>query len=275
MTRGDDSFALIIHNAVEDFSWTVLDAAAGMRSTGAVPHCVSAAHLLPSGQLSPLAFFCCFCFFPYFFFSLLFYSVQQPAPAQLVSAPNPLLLPSPIQPVFIPQTPTQSPFSSTQYLPPVSALAATTTSPPPKVDLISIEPIPIIQQSLAPIRQNSTTPPPVVISTQAPTRPPQQQIAAASTISAGSAILPGMNMALMPQVPTMQMAQIASLNVDCAKESMLVKIKFDRPFGGLIYSKVFENTKSIWKIVGSNLNYFPLIGTPQQFGLPSRPLQHQ
>ncbi|EFX86937.1 hypothetical protein DAPPUDRAFT_97116 [Daphnia pulex] len=48
-------------------------------------------------------------------------------------------------------------------------------------------------------------------------------------------------MALMPQLPTVQMAQIASLNVDCAKESMLVKIKFDRPFGGLIYSKGFHS----------------------------------
>lgn len=47
-----------------------------------------------------------------------------------------------------------------------------------------------------------------------------------------------MNMALMPQVPTAQMAQITSIDVDCAKESMVVRIKFDRVFGGLIYSKV-------------------------------------
>jgi len=48
------------------------------------------------------------------------------------------------------------------------------------------------------------------------------------------------NKALMPQSSTVQMAQIVSLDVDCAKESMLVKIKFDRPFSGLIYSKVFK-----------------------------------
>jgi hypothetical protein len=48
------------------------------------------------------------------------------------------------------------------------------------------------------------------------------------------------NKSLMPQSSTLQMAQIISLDVDCAKESMLVKIKFDRPFNGLIYSKVIQ-----------------------------------
>lgn len=48
------------------------------------------------------------------------------------------------------------------------------------------------------------------------------------------------NKALMPHLPTVQMAEIVSLDVDCAKESMVVKIKFDRPFNGLIYSKVFK-----------------------------------
>jgi hypothetical protein len=48
------------------------------------------------------------------------------------------------------------------------------------------------------------------------------------------------NKSLMPQSSTLQMAQIISLDVDCAKESMLDKIKFDRPFNGLIYSKVIQ-----------------------------------
>jgi hypothetical protein len=49
-----------------------------------------------------------------------------------------------------------------------------------------------------------------------------------------------MNMALMPQQPQAQMAQIVSLEVDCGKEAMVVHIKFDRPFTGLIYSKVLS-----------------------------------
>ncbi|EFX86938.1 hypothetical protein DAPPUDRAFT_97117 [Daphnia pulex] len=53
------------------------------------------------------------------------------------------------------------------------------------------------------------------------------------------------NKALMPQSSTVQMAQIISLDVDCAKESMLVKIKFDRPFNGLIYSKIRDISRSI------------------------------
>ncbi len=48
------------------------------------------------------------------------------------------------------------------------------------------------------------------------------------------------NKSLMPQSSAVQMAQIISLDVDCAKESMLVKVKFDRPFNGLIYSKVIQ-----------------------------------
>lgn len=44
--------------------------------------------------------------------------------------------------------------------------------------------------------------------------------------------------ALMPQLPTGQMAQIQSLDVDCSKDSMVVKMRFDRVFTGLIYSKV-------------------------------------
>ena len=43
---------------------------------------------------------------------------------------------------------------------------------------------------------------------------------------------------LMPQSPLGQMAQIKSLDVDCSKESMVVRLRFDRLFTGLIYSKV-------------------------------------
>ena len=54
---------------------------------------------------------------------------------------------------------------------------------------------------------------------------------------------------LMPQSSTVQMAQIISLDVDCAKESMAVKIKFDRPFNGLIYSKVFKMLECTAKLI--------------------------
>ena len=54
---------------------------------------------------------------------------------------------------------------------------------------------------------------------------------------------------LMPQSSTVQMAQIISLDVDCAKESMVVKIKFDRTFNGLIYSKVFKMLECNAKLI--------------------------
>jgi len=53
--------------------------------------------------------------------------------------------------------------------------------------------------------------------------------------------LPTGQMALMPQMPTGQMAQIQSLDVDCSKDSMVVRMRFDAAFNGLIYSKGFHS----------------------------------
>lgn len=124
-------------------------------------------------------------------------------------------------------------YPATAYLPP-STPQPTTAAPAPPPQVIIVEPIrPVtIPAFIAPATTAPITLPPVTQPTilSFPPRP-----------TVGPVVIdpPAMNMALMPQLPTVQMAQIASLNVDCAKESMLVKIKFDRPFGGLIYSKVY------------------------------------
>ena len=60
-------------------------------------------------------------------------------------------------------------------------------------------------------------------------------------ISEPSAVNP---MALMPQLPTQQMPQIVSLDATCAKDSMVVRIRFDSIFNGLIYSKVKKKNYS-------------------------------
>lgn len=135
-------------------------------------------------------------------------------------------------PTFAPTYPT------TAYLPPTSA---PTTAAPPPPDVIIIEPIrPVtIPAFIAPATTAPVTLPPIAV-----TQPSILSFPPRPTVGPVVVDPPTMNMALMPQLPTVQMAQIASLDVDCAKESMVVKIKFDRPFGGLIYSKVVWSTPS-------------------------------
>ena len=119
-------------------------------------------------------------------------------------------------------------YPATAYLPP-----ATTAASQLLPEVIIVEPIrPVtIPAFIAPATTAPVTLPPV-------TQPSILSFPPRPTVGPVIVDPPAMNMALMPQLPTVQMAQIASLNVDCAKESMIVKIKFDRPFGGLIYSKV-------------------------------------
>ncbi len=142
-------------------------------------------------------------------------------------------LPQPLPVVSTAPPPTFAPtFPSTAYLPPIPT-AAPTTAPPPVVIVEPIKPV-TIPAFIAPATTAPATLPPVLpVVTQAP-------ISFIPRPTVGPVVVepPAMNMALMPQLPTVQMAQIVSLDVDCAKESMVVKIKFDRAFGGLIYSKV-------------------------------------
>lgn len=145
---------------------------------------------------------------------------------------------------------------STSYLPPVPTSGPTT----PGVIIEPIKPVtipafiaPATSAPLAFVAPATTAPfiPAASTAPPAPTTAAPAILAVASVTQApilsfpprptvGPVVQVPMNMALMPQLPTVQMAQIVSLDVDCAKESMVVKIKFDRPFGGLIYSKVIE-----------------------------------
>lgn len=142
-------------------------------------------------------------------------------------------LPQQLFPVSTAPPPTfASTYPSTAYLVPTSA---PTTAAPPPPEVIIIEPIrPVtIPAFIAPATTAPFTQPPVAV-----TQPTILSFPPRPTVGPVVIDPPAMNMALMPQLPTVQMAQIATLDVDCAKESMIVKIKFDRPFGGLIYSKV-------------------------------------
>ena len=139
-------------------------------------------------------------------------------------------------------------YPATAYLPP-STPQPTTAAPVQLLpEVIIVEPIrPVtIPAFIAPATTAPITLPPV-------TQPSILSFPPRPTVGPIVVDPPAMNMALMPQLPTVQMAQIASLNVDCAKESMVVKIKFDRPFGGLIYSKVFKTEKKDIPIRITNL----------------------
>ena len=143
----------------------------------------------------------------------------------VVTLPQPLPVSTAPPPTLAPAT-----FPSTAYLPPIPT-AAPSTAPPPVVIVEPIRPV-TIPAFIAPATTAPATLPPVIV-TQAPISFPPRPTVGPVVVDP-----PVMNMALMPQLPTVQMAQIVSLDVVCAKESMVVKIKFDRSFGGLIYSKV-------------------------------------
>lgn len=170
------------------------------------------------------------------------YQYQQPTPSFFLptqasnSVQTAVTLPQQFVPASTAPPPTFAPtYPTTAYLPPTSA---PTTAAPPPPDVIIIEPIrPVtIPAFIAPATTAPVTLPPVAV-----TQPSILSFPPRPTVGPVVVDPPAMNMALMPQLPTVQMAQIASLDVDCAKESMVVKIKFDRPFGGLIYSKGFHS----------------------------------
>lgn len=85
----------------------------------------------------------------------------------------------------------------------------TTTDPTPLIELL--QPLQLVEESTTPI---------------------------ADVLEGSPRIAFTSSRALMPQLPTAQMAQIQSLDVDCSKDAMVVRMRFDRVFTGLIYSKV-------------------------------------
>lgn len=166
---------------------------------------------------------------------------------------------TPQPPFFLPANPTVGPAVTRPTPPPVSYLPPVPTAPPTRPTTV-----PSVPPSTAPPTQPPTTAPSLVVTetirpvtipafvepatsaptTAAPAIPVVTQAPVVFPVRPTVAPVfepPVMNMALMPQVPAAQMAQITSIDVDCAKESMVVRIKFDRVFGGLIYSKGFHS----------------------------------
>lgn len=88
----------------------------------------------------------------------------------------------------------------------------TTTDPTPLIELL--QPLQLVEESTTPI---------------------------ADVLEGSPRIAFTSSRALMPQLPTAQMAQIQSLDVDCSKDAMVVRMRFDRVFTGLIYSKGFHS----------------------------------
>ncbi|XP_076334643.1 uncharacterized protein LOC143238378 [Tachypleus tridentatus] len=56
----------------------------------------------------------------------------------------------------------------------------------------------------------------------------------------------------LPQLPTGLMAQIVSIEVQCQKESMSIKIEFSLPFNGIIYSKGYFSDSSCQYIAANS-----------------------
>ena len=153
--------------------------------------------------------------------------------------------PAPIRPVTIPAFAT--PIRPIPTLPPVNYIPPVTTNrpaPPPPPAPVPVRPVPPPPPPPAPVTFAPPSFPPVTFPTPPvtfappvivePVRPLPVPIPE-PIISEPSAVNP---MALMPQLPTQQMPQIVSLDATCAKDSMVVRIRFDSIFNGLIYSKV-------------------------------------
>lgn len=176
------------------------------------------------------------------------------------TAPTPAVIIEPIRPVTIPAfiAPATSP---PQFIAPattapiiiepirpvtIPAFIAPATSAPPTAAPSFVAPVTAPPAFIAPATTAPASIAPLLpVATQSPISfPPRPTVV--PLIDASSS-----NMALMPQLPQVQMAQIVKLDVDCAKESMVVKIKFDRPFGGLIYSKVFPSSFSSCQLLFS------------------------